>query len=148
MLHCFTFRLVVSFSRKYIQRNGHYVVHRVEKSKLNYFHNFENNRKKTEMYLQFVEARANISKTKLSINKATQRTTFTMNNVQSSGCNKGRKGEGGCSIHWENVVRRNLIRTRCFSSLLLQFTKRNSKISMTKRIHDLGKQVQSSLGEK
>lgn len=146
MLHCFTFRLVVSFSRKYIQRNGHYEVHRVEKSKLNYFHNFENNRKKTEMYLQFVEAQAKISKTKLSINKATQRTTFTMNNVQSNRCNKGRKGGGGEMFY--SLARRNLIHTRCFSSLLLQFTKRNGKISMIKRIYDLGKQVQSSLGEK
>lgn len=42
-----------------------------------------------------LKRRRKISKTKLSINKATQRTTFTMNNVQSNGCNKGRKGEGG-----------------------------------------------------
>lgn len=147
MLHCFTFRLVVSFSRKHIQRNGHREVHRVENSKLNYFHNFENNRKNTEMHLQFVELQAKISKTRLSIDKATQRTTFTANNVQSNGCNKGRKGEGEEEMYY-SLLRKNLICTRRFSLLLLQFTNTNGKISMIKRIHDLGKQVQSSLGEK
>lgn len=55
--------------------------------------------------------------------------------------------EGGGEMFY-SLARRNLIHTRCFSSLLLQFTKRNGKISMIKRIYDLGKQVQSSLGEK
>lgn len=55
--------------------------------------------------------------------------------------------EGGGMFY--SLVRRNLTRTRCFSSLLLQFTKKkNGKISMTKRMHDLRKQAQSSLGEK
>lgn len=59
---------------------------------------------------------------------------------------KEEKGEGEEMFY--SLLRGNLICTRCFSLLSLQFTKRNGKISMTKRIHDLGKQVQSSFGEK